>query len=141
MGFFSICIFFFLRQEGPVKLLLLNVVSSLQILNLKLREAEQQRQRQEEQERLRREEGQERLRRLYSIQEELLQLNQQIDPNYKHKDLPKIDLSAYSNRGNQICGLVSGLIRTTSEVEGCSSLCLALLKASHSSHPRQLVLT
>uniref|UniRef100_A0A669QCZ4 mRNA export factor GLE1 n=1 Tax=Phasianus colchicus TaxID=9054 RepID=A0A669QCZ4_PHACC len=85
------------------------------ILNLKLREAEQQRQRQEEQERLRREEGQERLRRLYSIQEELLQLNQQIDPNYKHKDLPKIDLSAYSNRGNQICGLVSGLIRTSSE--------------------------
>ncbi|OXB72165.1 UNVERIFIED_CONTAM: hypothetical protein H355_000882 [Colinus virginianus] len=85
------------------------------VLNLKLREAEQQRQRQEELERLRKEEGQERLRRLYSIQEELLQLNQQIDPNYKHKDLPKIDLSAYSNRGNQICGLVSGLIRTTSE--------------------------
>ncbi|KAM9370788.1 mRNA export factor GLE1 [Phaethornis superciliosus] len=85
------------------------------ILNLKLREAEQQRQRQEELERLRKEEGQERLRRLYSIQEEVLQLNQQIDPNYRHKDLPKIDLSAYSNRGNQICGLVSGLIRTTSE--------------------------
>uniref|UniRef100_A0A8U7NZ86 mRNA export factor GLE1 n=1 Tax=Corvus moneduloides TaxID=1196302 RepID=A0A8U7NZ86_CORMO len=85
------------------------------ILNLKLREAEQQRQRQEELERLRKEEGQERLRRLYSIQEELLQLNQQIDPNYRHKDLPRIDLSAYSNRGNQICGLVSGLIRTTSE--------------------------
>ncbi|KFQ29517.1 Nucleoporin GLE1 [Mesitornis unicolor] len=85
------------------------------VLNLKLREAEQQRQRQEELERLRKEEGQERLRRLYSIQEEVLQLNQQIDPNYRHKDLPKIDLSAYSNRGNQICGLVSGLIRTTSE--------------------------
>ncbi|KFQ17841.1 PREDICTED: nucleoporin GLE1, partial [Merops nubicus] len=85
------------------------------VLNLKLREAEQQRQRQEEQERLRKEEGQERLRRLYSIQEEVLQLNQQIDPNYKHKDLPRIDLSAYSNRGNQICGLVSGLIRSTSE--------------------------
>ncbi|KFP30449.1 Nucleoporin GLE1, partial [Colius striatus] len=85
------------------------------ILNLKLREAEQQRQRQEELERLRKEEGQERLRRLYSIQEEVLQLNQQIDPNYRHKDLPRIDLSAYSNRGNQICGLVSGLIRTTSE--------------------------
>ncbi|NWY28325.1 GLE1 protein, partial [Pheucticus melanocephalus] len=85
------------------------------ILNLKLREAEQQRQRQEELERLRKEEGQERLRRLYSIQEELLQLNQQIDPNYRHKDLPRIDLSAYSNRGNQICGLVSGLIRSTSE--------------------------
>ncbi|XP_030902272.2 mRNA export factor GLE1 [Melopsittacus undulatus] len=85
------------------------------VLNLKLREAEQQRQRQEELERQRKEEGQERLRRLYSIQEEVLQLNQQIDPNYKHKDLPRIDLSAYSNRGNQICGLVSGLIRTTSE--------------------------
>ncbi|XP_025905240.1 nucleoporin GLE1 [Nothoprocta perdicaria] len=85
------------------------------VLNLKLREAEQQRQRQEELERLRKEEGQERLRRLYSIQEELLQLNQQIDPNYKHKDLPRIDFSVYSNRGNQICGLVSGLIRTTSE--------------------------
>ncbi|KAM6336971.1 mRNA export factor GLE1 isoform 3-T3 [Alca torda] len=85
------------------------------VLNLKLREAEQQRQRQEELERLRKEEGQERLRRLYSIQEEVLQLNQQIDPNYRQKDLPRIDLSAYSNRGNQICGLVSGLIRTTSE--------------------------
>ncbi|XP_035197759.1 nucleoporin GLE1 [Oxyura jamaicensis] len=85
------------------------------VLNLKLREAEQQRQRQEELERLRKEEGQERLRRLYSIQEEVLQLNQQIDPNYRHKDLPKIDLSSYSSRGNQICGLVSGLIRTTSE--------------------------
>ncbi|KAM6047654.1 mRNA export factor GLE1 [Chlamydotis macqueenii] len=85
------------------------------VLNLKLREAEQQRQRQEELERMRKEEGQERLRRLYSIQEEVLQLNQQIDPNYRHKDLPRIDLSAYSNRGNQICGLVSGLIRTTSE--------------------------
>ncbi|KFO85415.1 Nucleoporin GLE1, partial [Buceros rhinoceros silvestris] len=85
------------------------------VLNLKLREAEQQRQRQEELERLRKEEGQERLRRLYSIQEEVLQLNQQIDPNHRHKDLPKVDFSAYSNRGNQICGLVSGLIRTTSE--------------------------
>uniref|UniRef100_A0A7M4DYN8 mRNA export factor GLE1 n=1 Tax=Crocodylus porosus TaxID=8502 RepID=A0A7M4DYN8_CROPO len=85
------------------------------ILNLKLCEAEQQRQHQEEMERLRKEEGQERLRRLYSIQEEVLQLNQQIDPNSRHKDLPNIDLSAYSNRGNQICGLVSGLIRTTSE--------------------------
>uniref|UniRef100_A0A8C3INT6 mRNA export factor GLE1 n=1 Tax=Chrysemys picta bellii TaxID=8478 RepID=A0A8C3INT6_CHRPI len=72
------------------------------ILNLKLREAEQQRQRQEELERLRKE-------------EEVLQLNQQIDPNYRHKDLPRIDLSGFSNRGNQICGLVSGLIRTTSE--------------------------
>uniref|UniRef100_A0A8C8RUS4 mRNA export factor GLE1 n=1 Tax=Pelusios castaneus TaxID=367368 RepID=A0A8C8RUS4_9SAUR len=85
------------------------------ILNLKLHEAKEQRQRQEEMERLRKEEGQERLRRLYSIQEEVLQLNQQIDPNYRHKDLLRLDLSGFSNRGNQICGLVSGLIRTTSE--------------------------
>ncbi|XP_069729289.1 mRNA export factor GLE1 isoform X2 [Phaenicophaeus curvirostris] len=84
------------------------------ILNLKLREAEQERQRQEELERSRKGEGQERLRRLYSIQEEVLQLNKQIDPS-SHKDLPKINLSTYSNRGNEICGLVSGLIRTTSE--------------------------
>lgn len=100
---------------------------SPQILNLKLREAEQQRQRQEELERLRKEEGQERLRRLYSIQEELLQLNQQIDPNYRHKDLPRIDLSAYSNRGNQICGLVSGLIRSTSEVQALQVLTWAVI--------------
>ncbi|KFQ00278.1 Nucleoporin GLE1, partial [Leptosomus discolor] len=85
------------------------------VLNLKLREAEQERQRQEELERLRKEEGQERFRCLYSIQEEVLQLNQQIDRDYRHKDLPTIDLSAYSNRGNQLCGLVSGLIRTASE--------------------------
>lgn len=103
---------------------------SPQVLNLKLREAEQQRQRQEELERLRKEEGQERLRRLYSIQEEVLQLNQQIDPNYRHKDLPRIDLSAYSNRGNQICGLVSGLIRTTSEVEALELFLTLVVVAS-----------
>ncbi|XP_064245513.1 mRNA export factor GLE1-like [Passer domesticus] len=86
------------------------------ISNLKLREAEQQRQRfQEELELLHKKEGQERLRRLYSIQEELLQLKQQIDPNNGHKDLPGIDLSAYSSRGSQICGLVSELIRSASE--------------------------
>nr|XP_016854266.1 PREDICTED: nucleoporin GLE1 isoform X2 [Anolis carolinensis] len=85
------------------------------MVSRKLREAEQQRQRQEELDRLRREEGQERLRRLYSIQEEVLRLNQQIGLNHKHKDLPGIDLSLYSNRGNQICGEVSGIVRTASE--------------------------
>ncbi|KAF2985407.1 hypothetical protein EK904_005541 [Melospiza melodia maxima] len=85
------------------------------ILNLKLREAEQQRQHQEELELLRRKEGQERLHRLYSIQEELLQLNQQIDPSCRHKDLPRMDLSVCSNRGNQICARVSGLTPTTSK--------------------------
>nr|XP_060613180.1 mRNA export factor GLE1 isoform X1 [Anolis sagrei ordinatus] len=85
------------------------------MVSRKLREAEQQRQRQEELDRLRREEGQERLRRLYSIQEEVLRINQQIGLNCKHKDLPGIDLSLYSNRGNQICGEVSGIVRAASE--------------------------
>ncbi|XP_069465267.1 mRNA export factor GLE1 isoform X1 [Ambystoma mexicanum] len=85
------------------------------IINLKLRDAELQRQRQEEQERLRQEEGRARLERLYSIQEEVLQLNQQIDPIYKYNELLHVDISVYSNRGNQICGLLSGLIRNSKE--------------------------
>ncbi|XP_004423589.1 PREDICTED: nucleoporin GLE1 [Ceratotherium simum simum] len=84
------------------------------ILNLKLREAEQQRLKQVEQERLRREEGQARLRSLYALQEELLHLNQQLDAD-QHKDLLKVDLSAFQTRGNQLCGLISGIIRATSE--------------------------
>ncbi|XP_066466723.1 mRNA export factor GLE1 isoform X2 [Tiliqua scincoides] len=85
------------------------------LLNRKLREAEQQRQRQEELERLRKEENQERLRHLYSVQEEMLRINQQITLNHRHKELPGVDLSAYSNRGNQICGEVSRLVRAASE--------------------------
>ncbi|XP_045702304.1 mRNA export factor GLE1 [Phyllostomus hastatus] len=85
------------------------------ILNLKLREAEQQRQRQVEQERLRREEGQGRLRSLYALQEELLHLNQQLDSGDQRRDPPKVDLSAFRTRGNQLCGLISGIIRATSE--------------------------
>ncbi|XP_036116935.1 nucleoporin GLE1 isoform X2 [Molossus molossus] len=85
------------------------------ILNLKLREAEQQRLKQLEQERLRREEGQVRLRSLYALQEELLHLNQQLDPSNQHKDPLKVDLSAFQTRGNQLCGLISSIIRATSE--------------------------
>ncbi|KAJ6654575.1 hypothetical protein lerEdw1_006728 [Lerista edwardsae] len=85
------------------------------LLNRKLREAEQQRQRQEELERLRKEENQEKLRRLYSVQEETLRVNQQISLNHRQKERPAVDLSAYSNRGNQICGEVSRLVRTASE--------------------------
>ncbi|XP_027963589.1 nucleoporin GLE1 isoform X3 [Eumetopias jubatus] len=85
------------------------------ILNLKLREAEQQRLKQVEQERLRREEGQVRLRSLYALQEEVLHLNQQLDASEPHKDALKLDLSAFRTRGNQLCGLVSGIIRATSE--------------------------
>ncbi|XP_024907011.1 nucleoporin GLE1 [Pteropus alecto] len=85
------------------------------ILNLKLREAEQQRLRQAEQERLRREEGQGRLRSLYALQEEVLHLSQQLDASDQHRDVLKLDLSAFLTRGNQLCGLISGIIRAASE--------------------------
>ncbi|XP_061056922.1 mRNA export factor GLE1 [Eubalaena glacialis] len=85
------------------------------ILNLKLREAQQQRLKQAEQERLRKEEGQIRLRNLYALQEEVLHLSQQLDSSDQHRDLPKVDLSAFQTRGNQLCGLISGIIRATSE--------------------------
>ncbi|XP_055456628.1 mRNA export factor GLE1 isoform X1 [Psammomys obesus] len=85
------------------------------ILNLKLREAEQQRVKQAEQEQLRKEEGQVRLRNLYTLQEEVLQLNQQLDASNQHKDLLNVDLAAFQTRGNQLCGLISGIIRTTLE--------------------------
>ncbi|XP_008577519.1 PREDICTED: nucleoporin GLE1 isoform X1 [Galeopterus variegatus] len=88
------------------------------ILNLKLREAEQQRLKQAEQERVRKEEGQVRLQSLYALQEEVLQLNQQLDASEQHKDLLKIDLAAFQTRGNQLCSLISGIIRATSE-SGC----------------------
>lgn len=96
---------------------------SHKLLNRKLREAEQQRQRQEELERHRREEGQERQRHLYSIQEEVLRINQEIGLNSRNKDLPGVALSAYSSRGNQICGEVSRLVRAASEVKGCRESC------------------
>lgn len=85
------------------------------ILNLKLREAEQQRLKQVEQERLWREEGQVRLRSLYALQEEVLQLSQQLDASDQHRDLPNVDLAAFRTRGNQLCSLVSGIIRASSE--------------------------
>lgn len=85
------------------------------ILNLKLREAEQQRVKQAEQEQLRKEEGQVRLRTLYTLQEEVLQLNQQLDGSNQHKDLLNVDLAAFQTRGNQLCSLISGIIRATLE--------------------------
>ncbi|XP_022434274.1 nucleoporin GLE1 isoform X1 [Delphinapterus leucas] len=85
------------------------------ILNLKLREAEQQRLKHVERERLRKEEGQIRLRNLYALQEEVLHLSQQLDAADQRRDLPRVDLSAFRTRGNQLCGLISGIIRATSE--------------------------
>ncbi|XP_078281946.1 mRNA export factor GLE1 isoform X1 [Rhinoraja longicauda] len=84
-------------------------------MNLKLREAEQQRLRQKELECQRQAESRDRLRRLNAIQAEVLHLNMQIEPYLKQKDLVGLDLSEYSNRGNQLCSLVSGVIKLTSE--------------------------
>ncbi|ELW61995.1 Nucleoporin GLE1 [Tupaia chinensis] len=85
------------------------------ILNLKLREAEQQRLKQAEQERLRKEEGQVRLRSLYALQEEVLQLSQQLDSSEQYRDLLKLDLTVFQTRGNQLCSLISGIIRAATE--------------------------
>ncbi|XP_021047987.1 nucleoporin GLE1 [Mus pahari] len=85
------------------------------ILNLKLREAEQQRVKQAEQEQLRKEEGQVRLRSLYTLQEEVLQLNQQLGASRQHRELLTVDPAAFQTRGNQLCGLISGIIRTALE--------------------------
>ncbi|XP_060697129.1 mRNA export factor GLE1 [Hemiscyllium ocellatum] len=84
-------------------------------INLKLREAEQQRLRQEELERQKQAESRERVRKLNCIQAEVLHLNMQIEPYFKQKELVGLDLSGYSNRGNQLCSLVSGVIKLTSE--------------------------
>ncbi|KAG8447988.1 hypothetical protein GDO86_015186 [Hymenochirus boettgeri] len=78
------------------------------LLNRKLREAEQQRQ---EQERIRQEEGRERKRRLCALQQEVLQLVQQIEVDYKHQETVDQDLQSYSQRGNQICTIFSNVVR------------------------------
>ncbi|XP_041854834.1 nucleoporin GLE1 [Melanotaenia boesemani] len=90
----------------------------LKILNLRLREAEQQRLREAELERQRQTEGRERLRNLNSIQEEILQLNQLLEPSTPSgTDLPPASLSSYSVRGNQLCSQVSEVVRKTAEGE------------------------
>ncbi|XP_019966756.1 mRNA export factor GLE1 [Paralichthys olivaceus] len=88
----------------------------MKILNLRLREAEQQRVREAELERQRQAEGRERLRNLNTIQEEILQLNQLLEPSSQTKsDLPAASLSSYSIRGNQLCSQVSEVVRKTAE--------------------------
>ncbi|KAM3910591.1 mRNA export factor GLE1 [Leptodactylus fuscus] len=83
------------------------------LLTLKLREAEQQRQ--QEMERVRQEEGRERMRRLCFLQQEVLRLVQKIQVDYKQQEALRVDLSAYGHRGNQICGILSSVIRSSSE--------------------------
>lgn len=86
-------------------------------MNLRLREAEQQRLREAEFKRQRQAEGRERLRNLNNIQEEILQLNQLLEPSTQAKtDLPAASLSSYSTRGNQLCSQVSEVVRKTAEV-------------------------
>ncbi|XP_030634940.1 mRNA export factor GLE1 isoform X1 [Chanos chanos] len=81
----------------------------MKILNLRLREAEQQRLREAELEKQRQLEGRERLRTLNAIQEKLLQLNQQLESG------ATLDHASYITRGNQLCSLVSEVVRTTAE--------------------------
>ncbi|KAM7019157.1 LOW QUALITY PROTEIN: mRNA export factor GLE1 [Tautogolabrus adspersus] len=90
----------------------------MKILNLRLREAEQQRLKEAELERQRQVEGRERLRNLNTIQEEILQLNQLLDPSKLAKtELPAASLNSLSTRGNQLCSQVSEVVRKTAEGE------------------------
>ncbi|KAM8866300.1 mRNA export factor GLE1 [Synchiropus picturatus] len=86
----------------------------MKILNLRLREAEQQRLREAELERQRQVEGRERLRNLNTIQEEILQLNQLLEPTASSQ-LPQESLAAFSCRGNQLCSQVSEVVRKTTK--------------------------
>ncbi|XP_036383198.1 nucleoporin GLE1 [Megalops cyprinoides] len=87
----------------------------MKILNLRLREAEQQRLREAELERQRQVEGRDRLRALNAVQEEVLQLNQLLEPSGPSQATPTPDLASYSTRGNQLCSQVSEVVRTTAE--------------------------
>ncbi|KAJ7994063.1 hypothetical protein DPEC_G00262050 [Dallia pectoralis] len=87
----------------------------IKILNLRLREAEQQRLREAEFEKQRQVEGKERLRALNAIQEEILQLNQLLEQAPPTLSGPTSDFTSYSTRANQLCSQVSEVIRTTAE--------------------------
>lgn len=102
----------------PMSLHLEFVLLCRQILNLRLREAELERQRQADLERQRLVEGRERLRNLNTIQEEILQLNQLL---VQTGDSPA-DLTSFSTRGNQLCSQVSEVVRKRSEVSWSSLL-------------------
>ncbi|XP_004086506.1 nucleoporin GLE1 [Oryzias latipes] len=90
----------------------------IRILNLRLRELEMQRLREAELEKQRQAEGREKLRNLNTIQEEILQLNQLLEPSTQTlADLPPSSLSSYSSRGNQLCSQVSEVVRKTAQGE------------------------
>lgn len=86
-------------------------------MNLRVRDLEQQRLREAELEKQRQAEGRENLRSLNSIQEEILQLNQLLEPAARvAPDLPAASLAPLSSRGNQLCSQVSEVVRKTAEV-------------------------
>ncbi|XP_007229196.3 mRNA export factor GLE1 [Astyanax mexicanus] len=87
----------------------------MKILNLRLREAEQQRLREAELEKQRLVEGRDRLRTLNAIQEEVLQLNQLLEPSSSTQTGLTVDHTSYITRGNQLCSQVSEVVRTTAE--------------------------
>ncbi|XP_061821947.1 mRNA export factor GLE1-like [Nerophis lumbriciformis] len=86
----------------------------LKILNLRVREAEQQRLREAELERQRQVEGKERLRKLNSIQEEILQLHQLLESGPQNQTT---SVGTYSTLGNQLCSQVSQVVHKTAEVQ------------------------
>ncbi|XP_036000219.1 nucleoporin GLE1 [Fundulus heteroclitus] len=90
----------------------------VKIQNLRLRALEQQRLQEAELEKQRKAEGRERLRSLNSIQEEILRLNQLLEPSAQaHAGLPAASLASHSSRGNQLCSQVSEVVRKTAEGE------------------------
>ncbi|XP_073675444.1 mRNA export factor GLE1 [Garra rufa] len=87
----------------------------LKILNLRLREAEQQRLREAELERQRQVEGRERHRAINAIQEEVLQLNQLLQPRPSTHMDSALDHAPYITRGNQLCSQVSDVAPTSAD--------------------------
>uniref|UniRef100_A0A8C1EQN8 mRNA export factor GLE1 n=1 Tax=Cyprinus carpio carpio TaxID=630221 RepID=A0A8C1EQN8_CYPCA len=87
----------------------------MKILNLRLREAEQQRLREAELERQRQVEGRERHRAINAIQEEVLQLNQLLQPRPSTQTDPALDHTPYITRGNQLCSQVSDVVPASAD--------------------------
>ncbi|KAK9971114.1 hypothetical protein ABG768_027007 [Culter alburnus] len=85
------------------------------ILNLRLREMEQQRLREAELERQRQVEGRERHRAINAIQEEVLQLNQLLQPRPSTHTDPALDHAPYITRGNQLCSQVSEVVPASAD--------------------------
>ncbi|KAK7145486.1 hypothetical protein R3I93_013270 [Phoxinus phoxinus] len=87
----------------------------MKILNLRLREMEQQRLREVELERQRQVEGRERHRAINAIQEEVLQLNQLLQPRPSTHTDSALDHAPYITRGNQLCSQVSEVVPASAD--------------------------